>query len=69
MEEAWGPGGPSPGGSLFLSCSPSSSQKLTRPTASEPLGPSYVVVPTLPLTSWVTSAKLLNVSQFQLLPL
>lgn len=39
------------------------------PIVSETLEPSWVAVPTLPLTSWVTWAKLLDVSEIQRLPL
>lgn len=39
------------------------------PTASEPHGTRWVPVPTLPLTSWVTSAKFPHISELQLLPL
>lgn len=52
-----------------VSCSPGSAHILAWPLVSELLEPSWVAAPTLPLTSWVTSAKLLDVSEIQLLPL
>lgn len=68
MEEAWGPGNPSPGGSVSLllprQCTYFGMAHCIRAT-----GLSWVAVPTLPLTSWVIWAELLDVSEIQLLPL